>query len=909
VYILKRVSMFLTFLMLLSIFLPINSMAVTNTSPKVINLTVVLKDQNVSKSFKDFVEKNGGKIESEISQIGAVVVKGNADLITTLQKNTQVKSVGPSIKMNLPKVKKVAFNPTELTKFDQQQSKSNMIKELGSVFPSQTNSIQVDSSLIRPSFDREEGGEEEIYPDFYNFYQWDIKRVTNYGASFKNNSGTHDVVVGIIDTGVDYTHPDLKTNYLGGRNYVPANANGDSSEAGKPDDIMDRNGHGSHVAGSIAGKGRILGVAPGIGYKSYRVFGAEGSASTSTIAQAIVGATNDGVDVISMSLGGYSVMGQIFWTDPSTGKRYNLGNEVADFLLYKRAVKYATDHGITVVAAAGNDGINVTAKGKVTDFLNQEYAEDGYSFVGAGFEQPGLDPGVITVSATGPMDTKASYSNYGPGSIDVTAPGGDGQRYDKGLWYLDLNMGAYKDNDYMFMAGTSMATPKVSAVAALLINKYGKVGPQKIAQMIRDSAEDIGEQGKDQYFGNGMVQAPYEKEDLPAEVEWHKQFGGSLWEMGSKVHQTSDGGYIMVGASETFSTKGFFFDEAEGWWEQDTDLFVVKVGKDGRTEWYRPLGSESLHEWGNDIIQTKDGGYVVLGYSGKDDGEETTDVYLVKLSATGETQWEKTIGTKDVYQGGISFIQTPDDGFIMTGSAGANGANDILLLKIDKNGNKLWEKTYGGEASDTANRIKATSDGGYIIAGQTYSVQLGRKSDFYLVKVDGKGNLQWEKKFGKGDWIEDFLYDVVETGKGDYMLVGDSETITWLGGFFPQIVSKSYFAKVNSQGEIKWEKYVGDGINTQASQSLIKTSDGNYMAVGYEKSPEQNVDLALWKWNDSGDQIWKKTYGGPLADFGQSIEATKDGGYIILGHTHSFASGDEFDRDMYLIKLSSAVNN
>ncbi|MEH7335767.1 hypothetical protein V7161_24385 [Neobacillus drentensis] len=91
----------------------------------------------------------------------------------------------------------------------------------------------------------------------------------------------------------------------------------------------------------------------------------------------------------------------------------------------------------------------------------------------------------------------------------------------------------------------------------------------------------------------------------------------------------------MVGASETFSTKGYFLDEAEGFWKQDTDLFVVKVGKDGRTEWYRPLGSESLHEWGIDIIQTKDGGYIIFGHthSFASGDEFVRDMYLIKLSS------------------------------------------------------------------------------------------------------------------------------------------------------------------------------------------------------------------------------------------------------------------------------------
>src|SRR5690606_24472833 len=136
----------------------------------------------------------------------------------------------------------------------------------------------------------------------------------------------------------------------------------DPTETGDATDYEDRNGHGSHVAGTIAGNGRILGVAPNVGYKAYRVFGAEGGSPTAAIAAAMIDAVDDGVDVISMSLGGFAMMGQYTWTDPVTGETFKLGNDVADRAIYKRAVKYANDHGVTVVVAAGNDELNATKK-------------------------------------------------------------------------------------------------------------------------------------------------------------------------------------------------------------------------------------------------------------------------------------------------------------------------------------------------------------------------------------------------------------------------------------------------------------------------------------------------------------------------------------------------------------------
>lgn len=112
-----------------------------------------------------------------------------------------------------------------------------------------------------------------------------------------------------------------------------------------------------------------------------------------------------------------------------TGEKINLGNDVADFLAYKRAVEYVTKKGSLVVVAAGNESLNGTNKKEVMNYLNQEYAGDGLYFVGAGFEVPGSTAGVVTVSATGPKDVLANYSNYGPGFIDIAAVGGDARMY------------------------------------------------------------------------------------------------------------------------------------------------------------------------------------------------------------------------------------------------------------------------------------------------------------------------------------------------------------------------------------------------------------------------------------------------------------------------------------------------
>ena len=436
--------------------------------------SVLFKENSIPANFKQQVKNMGGEVVYMVPEIGFAQVKAPSKSFAKLKGITGVSAASPSITWSLPhsqKIKESAVNPADAALWNK---------------------------------------------------QWDIKRITDNGESYKLGTGSHDVVVGIVDTGIDRDHPDLVKNLLpGSKNFVPAGgfAGKEPYETGDPAAFDDRHGHGSHVAGSIAGNGAMLGVAPDTGIRAYRVFGTS-SAESAWIYAAMVAAANDGVDVISMSLGGFDVMGQVFYIDPETGKKENLGNDVADFVGYKRAVEYATKKGSLVVTAAGNDAINATNKREVMDFLNAEYAGDGLYFVGAGFEVPGTIPGVVTVSATGVNDVLANYSNYGPGFIDIAAVGGDARMYDqyseegrfaeyisKRLFENEFNLSAGEDGGWYWSIGTSMATPKVSAVAALLIDKHGKMPPKQLQDMLYKKAVDP-VKGKEQwYFGKGHLNA------------------------------------------------------------------------------------------------------------------------------------------------------------------------------------------------------------------------------------------------------------------------------------------------------------------------------------------------------------------------------------------------------------------
>lgn len=359
----------------------------------------------------------------------------------------------------------------------------------------------------------------------YWSYQWDIQRLTHDGDSYKVETGgventngtvTHKAVVGIVDTGIDENHPDLKANFIGGKNFVPGGAFGDPDETGALNNYWDREGHGTHVAGSIAANGKVKGVGPDLGIRAYRALGS-GGGYTSWIANAIVAAANDKVDVINMSIGGFDNYKYYY-----EGTRYN---DIADVLLWKRAIQYAVNHNVTVVAAGGNDSLNMDDKKAVTQYMNDAYGYLGLNFTGVSVETPGQLPGVITVSSSNAWSNTslAFYSNYGNSFITVAAPGGDnGPAYAKtadlaqrdfyyralATWptYLDRYFTTAEDG-YAFLHGTSMASPKVTGVAAVIKARHPEYSPTQVAAQIQQTTFDFGKSGQDALYGNGEANA------------------------------------------------------------------------------------------------------------------------------------------------------------------------------------------------------------------------------------------------------------------------------------------------------------------------------------------------------------------------------------------------------------------
>jgi len=318
-------------------------------------------------------------------------------------------------------------------------------------------------------------------------------------------------VVADLDSGFDLTHPDLRDNIIGAVSFVPGE---DAQFRGAG------SSHGTHTAGTIAAVDNsigVVGVAPKAKLLLVKVLADGGSGSFSWMMDGIVYAVQHKANVINLSLGAAFLRNGKFLddngtpNDPSDDVVIHDAKGTQELLVaISKVTGYATKQGVTIIASAGNDA-NDGNKDKSLVHI------------------PADATGVISVSATGPMgwalaplttnlDRFASYSNYGTSAIDLAAPGGDfsypgseivtfrGVR--QYVWALDMVLSTAKNGGYTWMAGTSMAAPHVTGVAALVIGKNGgKMDPARVEAVLRASADDLGKPGRDQYYGHGRVNA------------------------------------------------------------------------------------------------------------------------------------------------------------------------------------------------------------------------------------------------------------------------------------------------------------------------------------------------------------------------------------------------------------------
>lgn len=377
-----------------------------------------------------------------------------------------------------------------------------------------------------------------------------------------------------------------------------------------------------------------------------------------------------------------------------------------------------------------------------------------------------------------------------------------------------------------------------------------------------------------------IILIPFFVSQISAQQIWMKTYGGDQLDQALSTQQTNDGGYIVVGGTNSF---GHGLE----------DIWLIKLDKLGDTLWTKTFGG-SNDDKAYYVQQTMDHGYIFTGYT-KSYGYPGMNVILAKTDSSGNSLWVKILG--DVNRNwALSVQQTVDLGYIVVGFTQINSTNQsvIWLIKTNSDGVSIWTKSYSVGDMNWAGSVRQTDDEGYILAGFT---ETNNSRDALLIKTDLLGDTLWTKTYGGPfyDWIR----DLHQTSDGGYLLTGVTQSDSTNG-------QDVWLLKTDLNGEVIFSKTFGGSLDDWAYSCAVQDKNQGYVITGGTYSfGNGDADAWLIKTNLLGDTIWTKTYGGVNHDFASSISKTQDNGFIIAGGTSSFGAGDS---DVWVLKTDSTGN-
>src|SRR5690606_20204165 len=428
------------------------------------------------------------------------------------------------------------------------------------------------------------------------------------------------------------------------------------------------------------------------------------------------------------------------------------------------------------------------------------------------------------------------------------------------------------------------------------------------------------------------------------EIQWQQVLGGVHSEYLYDLKATPDYGFLLAGSSfsEDSGTKS---EKGQG----DLDYFLWKMDESGKMEWQNSFGG-SASDYLYSVSLTRDGGYILGGSSDspksgdrKEDGFGNMDFWILKLDPTGQEEWQITLGGigNDQLQ---SIQQTLDGGFIVGGSSDSSlpltpsqgggtsespiiksqnsfGSFDYWVVKLSANGEIEWEKTFGGMFSDLLKTILITEDG-YLVGGTSNSIVSGNKSvqnlgmnDYWIVKLNEEGEIQWQKTYG-GE-ADDTLSQMIETENG-FLLAGSSNSNTSENKKANSINGTDFWVlETDHQGNPLWDNTYDVG-KWDMLVNVSKASDNTFLLGGYASTETLNKrvdnkginDFVAIKINQRGEMLWNKTIGGNGTDQLKGLTQTRDGSYILAGNSDSKKSDDKDKasiggNDYWVVKLGN----
>ena len=356
---------------------------------------------------------------------------------------------------------------------------------------------------------------------------------------------------------------------------------------------------------------------------------------------------------------------------------------------------------------------------------------------------------------------------------------------------------------------------------------------------------------------------------------WEMAYGGDGRDEGTAIAEASDGGFLLVGFSESFGA------------DSDLDVYAVRTDIDGKVLW-STVFDEGGMEHAFDVLAEADGTFLIAGDISAGSGAPF-NVLLLKLGRRGELLWSRTYETA-VREVGRSIARSADGGYLIAGTAEVEGGETkLLLLKVDGDGQLEWRRTYGPEG-DVAGQAVVAVDNGYYIAGN--ADRPGRiDSDIILYRIDLRGRELWAEPLILSTEEADEVYDMIRPAGGGIVIAGRRN-----------FNSDAYLAKFSDVGVLQWESSIGGELGDLAN-GVTELADGSLVIVGYSEISEVNSDILVAGFDPGGRERWRSTLGAPeLAEDGRQIVATRDGNFAIVGWRSEVFS-DQLN-EMILVKTN-----
>ena len=413
---------------------------------------------------------------------------------------------------------------------------------------------------------------------------------------------------------------------------------------------------------------------------------------------------------------------------------------------------------------------------------------------------------------------------------------------------------------------TAMSTLLIAGALAAVLSYANPMSNEGIETLAKDHTTTHG------FLSDGV----------PPLTEWNKTYGGTGWDVANSVIETSDEDYMLAGYTDSYGAGG-------------GDFWLVKTNSAGRMLWNRTYGGQEYDE-AQSIIQTVDGGYALAGVT-RSYGLGVTDFWLVKTDSNGNHQWNRTYGGAG-YDYLFSAIRTGDNGFALVGYTESYGqGGDFWLVKTDSNGIMEWNKIYGGDGREEAHSIVQTGDGGYAIVGETDSTGAGG-TDIWWVKTALDGKKQRGETYGGVS--ADGAYSLVQTSDGGYAIAG----FTYSYGVGAPDYSNFWLVKIDSSGRQLWDQPFG-GLGADSAESLVGIEGGGFALAGSTQLYNvSDPDFWLVTTDSAGNLNWSQTYGGAGYDYPYSVTETSDRGFGLVGYTFSYGLGSG---DMWLVKVEGSI--